>query len=481
MPMRSMKLYFCFVIFTLMALGATTSCSPKQTPASQTQSTPTPLTSLTAPSGGKIVYGHVDGATTQAQAMGNILKILHQNLGERPQVGQLFKLKNTDTVAVFFSAVNHPGGNVPVAGLLIAANAGPNNIEAALVSDDASRFNSTVNPMLRQLFTAWHPAGLASSSQAPNGTATSTSASAQSGPTPHLNTVSPSDQSATVGIADGWRLDPSSTHGQVLINGPQGEVVGLCLNKTAIDSNNPQARANLARGIKVRNTIYYPYTTDVKDNLVNLFQAWRQTNGLGPAQIHLDSLVDSNQGSGLHCAQGKGQINGDGKGSQGLNALVCVTELQGGYYLVRMNYSVVPLNLVTQDSAAISAMANSIKENLQVIQQEYNSDTQKSLANSRASIAKTQQIGQQTTARINAAHAAEDQQHASYWAQQDQNARQSTSFGNYLLDQTVLQSNGSGGETHATVSNSTANALIKADPSRFEAVSQPNYWKGVDY
>jgi hypothetical protein len=38
-----------------------------------------------------------------------------------------------------------------------------------------------------------------------------------------------------------------------------------------------------------------------------------------------------------------------------------------------------------------------------------------------------------------------------------------------------------GGVGHGTVYNSTADALIKADPNRFESVSQPNYWKGVDY
>jgi hypothetical protein len=29
--------------------------------------------------------------------------------------------------------------------------------------------------------------------------------------------------------------------------------------------------------------------------------------------------------------------------------------------------------------------------------------------------------------------------------------------------------------------NSTADALVKANPNRYEIVDTPNFWKGVDY
>ena len=34
---------------------------------------------------------------------------------------------------------------------------------------------------------------------------------------------------------------------------------------------------------------------------------------------------------------------------------------------------------------------------------------------------------------------------------------------------------------HGTFWNTDANALVKADPNRFEIVNTPNFWKGVDY
>jgi hypothetical protein len=52
-------------------------------------------------------------------------------------------------------------------------------------------------------------------------------------------------------------------------------------------------------------------------------------------------------------------------------------------------------------------------------------------------------------------------------------------FSNYLLDQSVVQDNNTGG--HGTAWNSTAEALVKTNPSRFQYVDNPNYIKGTDY
>ena len=119
----------------------------------------TPLKTIKNPQGGIIIYGLVDGASSQAAAMSQILRNVHNSCGEKPQVGELFKVRGTNSVAVFFTVVNHPAGNEPVAGMLIAAPTGPHQVEAALVSDDARRFGSTVNPMLNTLFGEWHPGG----------------------------------------------------------------------------------------------------------------------------------------------------------------------------------------------------------------------------------------------------------------------------------------------------------------------------------
>ena len=172
------------------------------------------LQSIDSPQGGKIVYGLVDGATTQAAAMSKVLRIVHNNCGERPQVGRVFRVRGTDSVAVFFTVVNRPQGNKPVAGVVIAVPSGPNQIEAALVSDDAARFGSSLNPMLNQLFSVWHPGGAAASFRPAAGGHSALAAK--------LHTVAASDNSVSIGVPDGWTLEPRSSGGTIHRHGSTG-------------------------------------------------------------------------------------------------------------------------------------------------------------------------------------------------------------------------------------------------------------------
>jgi hypothetical protein len=270
----------------------------------------------------------------------------------------------------------------------------------------------------------------------------------------------------------------------VIIHGPSGEVVALNLNRTAIDTNNPQARQFLARGIRVPRTIYFPYSSDVDKNFVPLFQQWRSSNNLGPAQFKIDTTETVPTAQGIHCTHVTGQMNPDGKGMQSMNTMMCVSEPQQGYFTVRLNHSVVPLNKADADRSAISAMANSLKLDTQVLNAQAEDANRAAAIRTKTQIDQIHAIGDRATANYNATQARNDQQHASYWAQQDVNARRSATFANYTLDQTVIQDNNmynNGTVGHGTVWNSTADALVKADPDRFEVVNQPNYWKGIDY
>jgi ABC-type phosphate transport system substrate-binding protein len=87
---------------------------------------PTPQTTINAPQGGKIVYGAVNGATTQAAAMTKLLSTVHAKCGEKPQIGKVFQFRGTNSVGVFFTVTDHPEGNIPLAGMVIAAATGPN-------------------------------------------------------------------------------------------------------------------------------------------------------------------------------------------------------------------------------------------------------------------------------------------------------------------------------------------------------------------
>jgi hypothetical protein len=456
----------------------------------------TALKTVNSPEGGKIMYGVVDHAPTQVAGMASVLRAVHTNCAERPQIGRVFKFRGTETVGVFFTVVNHSAGNVKVAGLVMAAMNGQ-QVEGAVVSDAASRFGTTLNPMLKELLAVWHPGGstaatTADSTNKPSAQPASSSvAGGHSASAAKLHSVSASDNSATIGIPDGWTLDPRSAGGTMLVNGPQGESIGLNMTHTAIDPTNPQQiQLRRSRMPVMQGTVVYPFRGDMVQSYPDLFQAWRRANGKPPAKLQVDEIKPMPALQGNHCVLANGHIDPDGKGMQAFSDYMCAFDpsTYNGMYLVTLSHSMFPDE---QERSTIQAIVGSWKVNQQVVNQQVAAATQQMNANTQALIKQNQmavdrihQIGQQATARMNATEAANDAQHAGYWAQQDSNARNAQGFSNYLLDQTVVQDNNmynNGTIGHGTLWNSDADALVKANPNRFEIVDTPGYWKGIDY
>ena len=488
--MKIQKHYFALTGFTFAGLLLSLLVLSAGPAAAQTA-----LKSVKSPEGGKIMYGVVDGATSQAGAMASVLKAVHSNCGERPQVGRVFRFRGTDMVGVFFSVVNHPAGNAKVAGLVLAATNPSQRVESALVSDQATRFGKTVNPMLKELFGEWHPGGAAaaaSSSTAKSSAAPAAAAAAKSsGPVPALHTVSASDNSATIGIPEGWTFDQHSAGGMMLVIGPRGEQVALNMTKTAIDPSHPQQMQNRRSGMPVlQGTLVYSFRGDMTKSFADMFQAWRHANGKPPAKLQVDEIKPMQAVEGNHCVIANGHFDPDGKGMQIFSDYMCAFDPSkyNGMYLVTLSHSMFPDE---KERETVKAIVSSWKVNQQVIAQQTAAAVQQSNANTQALIRQNQmqvdrihQIGAQATARMQATEAANDAQHAGYWAQQDSNARNGQGFSNYLLDQTVVQDNNmynNGTIGHGTVWNATADALVKSDPNRYEIVDTPGYWKGIDY
>jgi hypothetical protein len=470
---------FCAAIsiFIVVLCACKTQTQAATKPAqAQTTPAPTPLTTLDGAQGGKIVYGTVDGASTQAEAMSKVLRIVHDNCGDKPQIGKVFQFKGTHTVGVFFQVTNHPQGNVPVAGLVISAASGPHQVEAALVSDKASRFGQTVNPMLEQLFGVWHPGGQAAASST---AFHANDGDSQAGPATLRQIMLP-DRSASAGIPSGWQVDPDSGGGTMQVRGPNKEIIFLNSTFGAFDPRDP----SVPQGIMLQrqygrgapdNKVYLPYGVNLPQAFVTLFHDAQQR-----AHFPLSTIQMSNtsQIPGQPCDRLEGTMTGGPlQGPNQFFGVFCEQPPQAGMWLSSLTIALLPDSVAAQEHATAGAIMASFQMNQAVVQQQANTIAA-------PTIAVIQQVGRDATARYNATQAANDAQHAAYWDRQDSNARNSQSFSNYLLDQTVVQDNnmyGNGTIGHSTEWNSTADALVKADPNRFETVDTPNYWKGTDY
>jgi hypothetical protein len=427
----------------------------------------TALNTIDNPGGGRIVYGVVDGARTEAAAMGEVLRVLHQQYGDKPQVGRVFQVRGTHSSAVFFTLVNHSQNDLHIAGLVIAAQSAPERVQAALLSDDAKRFGKTVNPMLKTLFGVWRPGGAAAGAVAP------------AAPPQALTPYVLPDRSASVSLPAGWKVEPTSGGGTILADGPEGESVALDFPMLAMNSNDPRVRRTMqfaqgaGRNTTYARALYYPYGNDLGRTFVDLLAMMRRMRGLPEAsmQVTSESAVPGGQS---RCARLEGRVDPkDGKGMREFNTVFCSGALSPmGQYMNIAFHTAVPVAIAARRRATMGAILDSFKVNMAVVNQQ-------AAVLAAPAIEQIHAIGRAAAAQAAQAHALEDAHNQSVEARWDSQDKRNQAFSNYLLDQSVIADNENNG--HATVWNQTAEALVKSNPGRFGYVDAPNFWKGIDY
>jgi hypothetical protein len=360
-----------------------------------------------------------------------------------------------------------------------------------MLTNDVSRFGQTVNPMLEQLFSAWHPGGQTAASASATSASAAPAGNGHSASAARLRTVSAPDDSASIGIAEGWQLDPRSAGSTMSLIGPSGEQAVYAAMKPAVDPYNPQQVQAVRYGIyNGDGTMIYPYHPDLGRAYPEILQAWRRANNMPPAKLQVDK-VEPLKGAG-NCVLVTGHIDTDGRGMKKLIDDMCQSSpSQWGAYTITRNFEIMTDDQFEREHNTVMAMFMSARVNQQVMNQQM----QQKLAKKQQSDGQWRAWGEQQSALIRAQgeaaqknfadrQAMNDAQHADWRAGQVENARNVQGFSNYLLDQTVIQDNnmfGNGTVGHGTVYNSTADALVKADPNRFEIVDVPNYWQTTDF
>jgi hypothetical protein len=425
------------------------------------------LSTIDTPQGGKIVYGQVNGQTTEAGAMGAIFRSLHTSLGDRPQVGKLFQVHGTESIAAFFSVTRKIGGTGQIAGLLIATKTSSDRVEAALVTDDAARFPKTLSPMMKTLFNAWHPFP----------------AGGSGGPTSQLHQTVLPDRSASVSLPEGWQVTPQSAMGTIFATGPHDEFASLGMMFLASDTNNPRVQQTMrtvqAGGLRntvYANAFYYPYGGDARRTFVDVLHHNQQRNGQQPAKYNITSASPTQSpDQRLRCANIAGTLDIlDGKGDREFMAVFCVgspSPLTGAWasYITAVS---VPVAIAPRERATMGAILSSFNVNQAVVQGQ-------AAQIAAPAIAQIHAIGEAARRQADNAHQMEDIHNSSVYQHWDSNDRRSQEFENYQLGYSVIADTGN--NAHGTFWNEDADALVKSNPDRFEYVNAPNYWKGIDY
>jgi hypothetical protein len=420
--------------------------------------------------GGKITYGTVDGQTTESGAMGALFKSLHTQYGDRPQVGKLFQVRGTQSVAAFFAIANRH-----LAGMVIVTKVGENRVEAGMISGDAAHFGSNYNPMMKTLMTAWHPFEGASATS----TGAAPQARAQGGAAVHTYTTP--DQTASVDLPDGWKPQQGSNGGTILAQGPNGESATLGSGFLAYDLNNPNVQQTYQkvqngglRNTAYSNGIYYALNSDMARMRVDLVQAFRRKNGLPPATVRIASAVPVQSPPRQRCAY----VTGTGTSQEGKSTefmeIFCVSAPTpaGGIFMVTVTGTYVPAELAAKERPTMGAILQSFSMDMRLVQQQ-------AAQYAAPAIDAIHAIGRAAAAQAAAAHASNDAWNSSVYKRWDNLDKRSKEFSNYQLGYSVIRDVDN--NYHGTFWNEDAALLVQSNPDRFEYVNAPDFWKGVDY
>jgi hypothetical protein len=427
------------------------------------------LQTIDPPEGGQITYGQVAGETTEAGAMGSILRNLHQRMGDRPRVGQLFDVRGSDSVAVFFTVTRKNQGGGQIAGELIVAKATTDHVEAALLTDDAARFSKTLSPMTKALFKVWHPMDAARSAVG-------------GAPAAALHTTMTQDRSASIGLPDGWQLVAKmSMMGSLVASGPHGESAEMGIAFNAADPSNPRVRQTMQtvqngglRGTVYATASYIPYSAELPKTFEYQIQKVRKQAGLQPAVYNFTNVTPMGQEQGERCAQMQGTVDfQDGKGKREMNTLYCAyAPNQFGQWSSTACMTTAPMPYAARERATLGAMLESFQVDMDIVRRQ-------AQAIAKPQIDKIHEIGRRAAMQAQSAHEREDIQRSSVYQHWDSIDRRSQEFENYQLNYAVISN--ADHTAHGTVDADDAAYLVQKYPDKYEYVSAPDYWKGIDY
>jgi hypothetical protein len=408
------------------------------------------------PGGGQVVYGQVNERTAPT-AMAAVLRYIHTRFGDPPLVGTVFQSRDGESFGAFFTLTAKTSANRRLAGLVIVSLAQGVAPAGAVLFDDANRFAKTEPALMRALTVAWRAAS------APAVTSATAQSSSAPSAVPALTPTRFPDGSGAVNLPSGWRIVFSS-HGAAKIAGPDGETVLLSNSVGPIyDPDNPQVRARLryasAKTMLCPNSdALHTYLCVLR--LGNSQPAFhlRNSRPIPPQRRAVEAvLIDAD----LDLHDGRGILSCE------LGLAVTAVGPQGDRTL-GINGTCAPQGSAAREQPTLKAIYDSYTMNGQVVAQQYAQDQRRS-----------RQAGNNARIQANNAHAAEDARSASFQAHMDNIDRFSKSFQNYQLDQTELQDNGQ--NARGTIPNSLADALIKANPDRFQRVPTQNFLKGTDF
>jgi hypothetical protein len=438
------------------------------------------VTLLDHPGGGTIAYAQMPAQHTVQGAITRVMQYVAARFGARPKVTHVLRSKDGNSLAVTFTvkATTETPGNVTGLALVAVTATGPG--KGAVLSDQSDRFGSTVGDMLqemRQVASGASATAMAPGANGPTAAATPIpnsvtpapmSAAAEASkptasPVGTLHSTTLPDGSASIDLPDGWKITAAHA-GEVIAQGPPPAALHFDYQVMAHD---PKRTSPISGMQFVPGSHAIPYDADVatKMNLIVAQNAQRQHQSPPAVKVLATQQLAGN--SYL--------ISADVNPSDGSMPLRAWTQVvlsplspMGMYSLTLYQVILPQQGSIEQGNAMVKALFSGHKMNQQRVMAEMAADK----ANSDQAVAAIQRKTAENQAiadgYVAASRRAFDAQQRSFAA--DDYA---------LLGNTVVRDRDF--NEHGLASDNLADALVQADPNRFQEVPPSEYVKGVDY
>jgi hypothetical protein len=285
-----------------------------------------------------------------------------------------------------------------------------------------------------------------SSSGAVSGTAPKPSAP----PAKLIQTPIP-DGTGTIGLPEGWRITAAHA-GDVRAQGPNGESLRFGMAQSVADPNTP-SRTLLAGPL--HNFVSIPFGTPADQAYTAMVDQLARYARQAPPTIHylqIQQFPDT-KGGGKNTLLVADVSTPAGPVVSWTEVSMSVPQAMGSWMMTIYNVAVPPA-LADKEAATVASMFPAYKPNYAAIQAAGNADFRQAMG----TFAYTSRYIANVT---------------------DATDRSTTATTNYLLGQTVVSD--SALNAHGTVSDDVANALIAANPNRFQAVPSSGMVRGIDY
>jgi hypothetical protein len=426
-----------------------------------------PLTTIQNPGGGLIVTGSLGSQSSPQSATVAMLSRIHDLLGARPNVIRVAQNLSAHSITLFFTDTRDGKRYTGIS--MIDAAPGSEATGAALY-DRTERFPKTIGPMLRRLATRKAPTGTAGTKKV---------AQAPLAAAEPLIEHQFSDGTGSMGVPADWTLKGGGGGSAVAV-GPTGkEIVNFNFTQSALEPSSTMGQ------MLVNGTGIYPPGQLRENGLKSIVllrysgdpvEAWTRSWSLMAKQAGRTTfpsfVVRQAKRTGPRTAFvfGSGAF-GDTKQPFAYLAYLNVTPPSRlGQWAMYFNYVIVPMDELVKEGATASAVLSSVRINFAVLndhidiqRRENQRQFESEIANDRALDAVRQAGTDASIARAN--------------ANADAMRGQAVAMQHYVLGTSVVSLNG----VHSVpLENDLADALVQAD-AHYQIVRPSELIKGVDY